>query len=153
MRDFDLARELEQSQQTELAMQSYQNAAQQDPGWFRAQYNFAVLAYRLHHDRLALKADEMALAIRPQSVDARYTFALALAASGYAIDARDELERILAAHPDEARAHLALGNLYAQQFDDPTRARAHYLKVLALDPGNPEATAIRFWLSAHQPAP
>jgi Flp pilus assembly protein TadD len=49
-------------------------------------------------------------------------------------------------NPDEVRAHLALGNLYAQQLRDPARARRHYLKVLELDPHNPQATDIRFWL-------
>jgi hypothetical protein len=32
---------------------------------------------------------------------------------------------------------------------DPARARAHYLKWLELDPQNPQATNIRFWLSAN----
>ncbi|MDE3065993.1 MAG: tetratricopeptide repeat protein [Verrucomicrobiota bacterium] len=151
-RDFTMAQQFEQGFQTELAMQSYRSAAQKDPSWFEAQYNYGVLAYRLHHYRQALEADEMALAIRPDSPDARYIFALALTASGYVLDARNELEKILATHPDQARVHLELGNLYAQKLDDPERARTHYLKVLALDPDNPKATEIRFWLSAHPPA-
>jgi Flp pilus assembly protein TadD len=47
--------------------------------------------------------------------------------------------------------HLALGNIYAQQLHDPAQARAHYLKVLQLDPRNPQATDIQFWLSANSP--
>ena len=65
-------------------------------------------------------------------------------------DAVNELKKVLAAQPDavrQARAHLALGNIYAQQLRDPALAREHYLKVLALDPQNPQATAIRFWLA------
>jgi Flp pilus assembly protein TadD len=57
----------------------------------------------------------------------------------------------VAANPDEVRAHLALGNLYAQQLHDPVRARRHYLKVLAVNPGNPQAGDIQFWLSANPP--
>ena len=56
---------------------------------------------------------------------------------------------VVAAHPDEVRAQLALGNLYAQQLRDPAQARRHYMKVLELDPHNPQATDIRFWLSAN----
>jgi tetratricopeptide (TPR) repeat protein len=146
---FTKAREFEQDSQWLNAMQSYQQAAETDPGWFEAQYNFGVLAYRLQNFRPALAAYETALAIQPGSVDARYNFALALKAAGYAPDAVNELKKIIAANPGEARAHLALGNLYAQQLRDPARARPYYLKVLELDPLNPQATDIRFWLSAN----
>ena len=37
----------------------------------------------------------MALAIQPDSADARYNFALALKAAGYAVDAVNELKKIL----------------------------------------------------------
>ena len=74
-----------------------------------------------------------------------------LEAAGYVPDAVNELEKIVAANPNEARAHLALGNLYAQQLHDPVRARQHYLKVLAVNPGNPQAGDIQFWLSSNPP--
>jgi Flp pilus assembly protein TadD len=128
-------------------MNSYQKAAGLDPAWFEAQYNYAVLAYRLRDFNHSLAASEMALALRPDDTDARCNFALALKAAGYATDAVNELKKIVAANPDEARAQLALGNLYAEQLRDPARARQHYLKWLALDPHNPQATNIRFWLS------
>jgi tetratricopeptide (TPR) repeat protein len=148
---FTRAREFEQEGRWLDAMQSYQQAAAIDPGWFEAQYNCGVVAYRLRNFNQSLAAYEMALAIQPGSVDARCHFALALKAAGHALDAMNELKKIVAANPDEARAHLALGNLYAQQMHDPAQARAHYLKVLELDPRNPEATDIRFWLSANPP--
>jgi hypothetical protein len=34
---------------------------------------------------------------------------------------------------------------------DPALARQHYLKVLALDPRNPQAPDIQFWLSLNPP--
>ena len=148
---FTKAREFEQDEKWLDAMQSYQQAAQTDPGWFEAQYNFGVLAYRLQNYRLALAAYETALAIQPDSVDARYNFALALKAANYVPDAVGELKKIVAANPGEVRAHLALGNLYAQQLRDPAQARTHYLKVLELDPRNPQATDIRFWLASNPP--
>jgi Flp pilus assembly protein TadD len=89
------------------------------------------------------------LALQPDSINARYNFALALKQGNYAHDAARELERILEAKPDEVRAHLTLGNLYAQQLDEPYKARLHYLKVIQLDPRNPQAPAIRYWLAAN----
>jgi tetratricopeptide (TPR) repeat protein len=146
---FARAQGFEQSSDWADAMQAYQQAAALDPGWFEAQYNYGVLAYRLRDFSAALPAYEYALAIQPDSANARYNFALALKAAGYAQDAVNELKRVAAASPGEVRAQLALGNLYAQQMRDPARARVYYLKVLELDPRNPQANDIRFWLSAN----
>ena len=146
---FTRARLFEQDEKWISAEQWYQQAANFDPSWFEAQYNTGVMAHRLRNYSLALPCYENALAIKPDSVDARYNFALALQAAGHVPDAADELKKILTAHPGEVRAHLALANLYAQVLRDPAAARPHYLKVLELDPANPAATDIRFWLSAN----
>jgi Flp pilus assembly protein TadD len=61
----------------------------------------------------------------------------------------NELERLLSIYPNEPRAHLALGNLYAQQLHQPAKAREHYVKVLDLDPHNPQAASVRYWLIAN----
>jgi hypothetical protein len=148
---FTRAREFEQDARWLDALKAYQQAAETDPDWFEAQYNFGVLSYRLQDFQRALAAFEMALAIRPDSADARYNFALALKATGYVPDAVHELEKIVKTNPNEVRAHLALGNLYAQQLHEVARARQHYLKVLTLDPANPQATDIQFWLSSNPP--
>jgi tetratricopeptide (TPR) repeat protein len=136
-RAFAAAQQSEQNQDFASAMNSYRKAAGLDPAWFEAQYNYAVLAYRLRDFNHSLAACEMALSLQPDSADARYNFALALKSAGYATDAVNELKKIVAANPDEARAQLALGNLYAQQMRDPAKARRHYLKWLELDPHNP----------------
>jgi hypothetical protein len=146
---FTKAQIFEQAARWTDAMQAYHQAAAFDPGWFEAQYNYGVLAYRLRDFSAALPAYEAALAIQPDSINARYNFALALKAAGYALDAVNELKRVVAASPGEVRAQLALGNLYAQQLRDASRARPYYLKVLELDPRNPQANDIRFWLSAN----
>ena len=148
---FTRAREFEQNSRWLDALQSYRQATELDPGWFEAQYNYGVIAFRLRNFNQSLAAYEMALAIQPDSVDARYNFALALKAAGYVTDAVNELKKILAANPDEVRVHLALGYLYAQQLYDPALARQHYLKVLALDPRHPQAPDIQFWLSSNPP--
>jgi len=132
------------------ALQWYQEAATLDPSWFEAQYNTGVLAHKLRNFALALPRYEWALAIQPDSADARYNFALALKTAGFPIDAAVELKKILAANPGEVRAHLALANIYAQSLRDIPQAREHYQKVLDLDPNSPQAADIRFWLSANQ---
>jgi tetratricopeptide (TPR) repeat protein len=96
-----------------------------------------------------LSAYERALSIKPTDANARFNFALALQKAGHPRDAANELETLLAAQPDEARAHLSLANLYAQELGQPARARPHYLQVLELQPRHPQAAAIRQWLNSH----
>jgi len=60
-----------------------------------------------------------------------------------------ELDKLLMRYANEARANLALGNLYAQQLHDPARARPRYLKVLEIEPHNPQSDAIRHWIAEH----
>jgi Tfp pilus assembly protein PilF len=71
--------------------------------------------------------------------------------SNYPIDAANELEKVLASEPNDTRAQLALGNIYAQQLRQPAKARQHYLKVLEVEPQHPQAVAIRIWLAANPP--
>ena len=134
---------------TNEALLDYQLALGADPTYFDAQYNLALLAFQMGELKRSLAGWETALALRPDSINARYNFALALKQGNYAHDAVHELERILEAKPNETRAHLTLGNLYAQQLNDPHKARTHYLKVVELDPRNPQAPAIRYWLAAN----
>jgi Flp pilus assembly protein TadD len=128
------------------AIQAYRRAEQADPSYFDAHYNLALAASALGNLPMALGAYEAALAVKPGSVDARYNFVLALKQAGYPVDAAQELEKLLAQNPNDSRTHLALGNLYAQQLQQPVKARTHYLKVLEIDPRNSQAGAIRYWL-------
>jgi len=131
------------------AFQFFRRSVQLDPSYFEAYYCLGLTAFKIRSFQTALTAWENALALRPNDSDARYNFALTLKAAEYPRDAADELERLLSLHPDEARGHLTLGNLYADQLRDIPRARKHYNKVLQLDPRNPQAQAIRYWLVAN----
>ena len=131
------------------AIQAYRRAAQLDPSFYDAHYNLGLAASQNGNLSLALAAYETALAIQPESLEARYNFALVLKQAGYVIDAEAELERILAKFPNDGRTHLALGNLYAQQLQNPAKAREQYLAVLAVAPQSPQAGAIRYWLTDH----
>ena len=150
-RTFAQAQQFERDRQYADALDAYRAAARLDPGWFEAQYDCGVMAYRLGDYKQSLPAYEVALAIQPDSVVARYNFALALKAAGYVTDAVNELNKILTSSPDDVRAHLALGNLYAQQLHDVPRAREQYSRVLQLDPRNAQAPDIQFWLSSNPP--
>jgi tetratricopeptide (TPR) repeat protein len=145
-RSFELGVEAQSAQRLTEAIRFYRQAIQIDPAYFDAYYNLGLAALASTDLPLALATYETALAIRPDSPDARYNFALALKQSNYPLDAANELLKLLNTYPNEGRAHLMLGNLYAQQLHQPAKARQHYLKVLETDPGNPEASAIHFWL-------
>jgi tetratricopeptide (TPR) repeat protein len=143
--------QLQRANRLNEAAAAYRQATQLDPSYFEAHYNLGLANYLSRNYRQSLAAWESALAVRPDSTDARYNFALTLKAANHPGDAAGELGKVLAANPKEARAHLVLGNLYAEPLRDPTRARAHYLKVLELDPRHPQSTAIRYWLVANPP--
>jgi Flp pilus assembly protein TadD len=131
------------------AIQYYLRATHLDPSYFEAHYWLGFATFEARSFKTAAAAWETAIAIRPDSNDARYNFALTLKAAGHAREAADELEKLLSLHPDEARGHLILGNLYAEQLGEKPRARRHYQQVLQLDPRNPQAQAIRYWLVAN----
>ena len=131
------------------AIREYQAAMRTDPAYFDAYYNLGLAALDNGDSRLALWAYEIALSIKPDSADARYNLGLALKAGGFHLDALEQLEKAVQAAPGDARPHLSLANLYAQQFRDNSAARRHYQKVLELNPRHPEAPKIRYWLAAN----
>jgi len=128
------------------AAEAYRAATKADPTWFQAQFNLAAAAIEAGLNGEAVSASERALAIKPDSSDARYNYGLALKQGGRYAQAAAQLEQVVTADPINARAHLTLGNLYADQLREPDNARLHYLKVLEIDPGHSQAGAILFWL-------
>ena len=131
------------------AIREYQAAMRTDPAYFDAYYNLGLAALDNGDSRLALWAYEIALSIKPDSADARYNLGLALKAGGFHLDAVEQLEKAAQGAPNDARPHLSLANLYAQQFRDNSAARRHYQKVLELNPRHPEAAKIRYWLAGN----
>ncbi len=148
-RVFDQGIQAQQAHRVEQAVRAYRQAAQVDPSFFEAHYNLGLAAAEAGDLPAALASYENALTVRPDSLDARYNFALVLKQSNYFVDAANELEKLLATYPNEGKANLALGNLYAQQLRQPPKARQHYLRVLETDPHNSQASAIRYWLAAN----
>jgi tetratricopeptide (TPR) repeat protein len=148
---FDQAVRAQQAHRLADAMRGYTQAVEKDPSFFEAYYNLGLAATEAKDLPGALRAYEKALAARADSLDARFNFALVLKQANYLRDAANELEKVVTAHPKESRAHLALANLYAQQLNQPAKAREHYVLVLESDPHNSEATSIRYWLTANPP--
>ena len=132
------------------AIAAYRSAVQLDPSYYEGHFNLAIANVEAGNLQPALSAYEMALAARPDGLDARLNFALVLSQANYMTDAVNELEKLLGTYPNEARAHLALGYFYANQLRQPAKARPHYQRVIDLDPQNPKADSIRYWLSANQ---
>jgi tetratricopeptide (TPR) repeat protein len=148
---FAQALEAQRDRRLTDAVAGYRASIQADPAFFEAQCNLGLSAYDANDIPQSLYAYETALAIKPDSFSARFNFALALKKGGYVVDSARELERSLVVNKAESPTHLAevhlmLANLYAEQFNQPSAARPHYLKVLDLDPNNTQATTIRYWL-------
>lgn len=131
------------------AMDSYRAALRQDPRFFEAHLNLGIAAAQSSDLSLALASFEDAVRIDPKSAEARYQFAMALRRANYPQDAINELKTLIDDSPNEARAYLALGNLYAQVLNKPEEAAANYQKLLQLSPQHPQAPAVRAWLSQH----
>ncbi len=132
-----------------LAITEYQAALKADPANYDAYFNLGLAALEGGDTRLSLWAYEIALALNPNAADAHYNFALSLKAGGYWQDAVEQLNDLAEEHGSDARVHLSLANLYAQQLQQTAMARVHYQRVLEIDPRHPEAGKIRYWLAGN----
>jgi len=128
----------------------YSKALDIDSTYFQAALSLGLVSIDAKDYATALTSLDRALKLESDSADARYAFAWVLLKKSYYDDAADELEKLLAQHPDQVRGHLLLGNLYAQKLDKPRLAREHYLTVLTLDPQSSQAQTIHNWLNQNQ---
>ena len=128
------------------AVVGYQQAIAADPTYFEAHHNLALAALAKNELPIALRAAETATVLRPAEGGAHYQFAVALQRSRYPVEAVAELEAVARLQQSNAAAHYAAAVLYANDLQDPDQARAHYERVLALEPNHPQADLIRRWL-------
>jgi tetratricopeptide (TPR) repeat protein len=128
------------------SIQAFKDAAAADPTFYDASYGLGLAALNARDYPTALAALHRALALQEDSVEAHYAFAWALQKRGYSEDAVHELGKLLEQHPNEARAHLLLGSLYAEKLGQPKLAREQFTQTLELDPNNAQADSIRAWL-------
>jgi tetratricopeptide (TPR) repeat protein len=131
------------------AILAYRNALTSDPANFDAAYLLGLTDQDVSDFQGSLQYFEQALAINPDSTDARYAFAWSLYKGKFPQDAANELEKVVQKTPSDPKANLLLATVYAQNLGEPKLARDHYQRVLEADPHHPQATAIRFWLAAN----
>jgi len=136
----------QQQQKWSNAIALYQRAIKADPRCYDACYLLGAAARQNGNLPVALEALERASLLQPDSADARYAFAFTLRKASYFRDSAAELEKLLQQASEDTRAHLLLASVYAQDLKEPSRARAHFQKVLEIDPGHPQAQTIRQWL-------
>lgn len=128
-------------------MADYQKAVETDSTDAQAEVALGLACIDAKDYDHALTWLDRALDLQSDSTDARYAFAWVLQKQNYFQDAAVQLEKLLAQHPDQVRAHLLLGNIYAQRLGQTRLAREQYMTVLSLDPDNSQAATIRNWLA------
>jgi tetratricopeptide (TPR) repeat protein len=128
------------------ALRAYRDAVAADATCFDASLGLGLTEIDVRDYPAALTALHRALTLQEDSAEARYAFAWTLQKRGYTLDAVHELGRLVEQHPAEVRAHLLLGNLYAEKLGQTKLARDQYTQALALDTNNPEAPSVRAWL-------
>jgi tetratricopeptide (TPR) repeat protein len=148
-REFQAAAEAQRRRDLVSAAAGYRRATAADPTHFASHFNLALVALDQGDLPLSLLASEHALQLKPDDLETRRNFAVALKQSGHTADAAEQLEEILTARPSDPALHLAAGALYAGELDDVRRARRHYEAVLAIEPAHPQGPAIRAWLASN----
>lgn len=106
-----------------------------------ADTNYTTGLRNLGQVYMALQKNEAALlvlgrlkSLEPRDVQAQFLYVGCLKALGRYEEARDELQAMATARPNDARVHRELGLLYTEQLRDPVRGREHITVSLKLDP-------------------
>lgn len=127
----------------------YEQAAQADPSFYPAHHNLALVALDLNEPAKAVTAAEYATTLQPDSAASRQLYAASLQRANFPADAAEQIERLLQANPNDSQNHLTVAGLYATSLGETAKARAHYQRVLELEPNHPQASAIRIWLAGN----
>lgn len=141
----DLAREhlgrfkLKEPTAADPLLEQLQGAAKRSLPFFHK----GIHAVRQGRYAEALERFAEGLAIDPQNIPARVSYARALYLAGQGEQATGQLERALADDPQQGLAWLLLGVL-AQQKGDGEAAAEHYRRALAIDP---DQAGARFYLA------
>jgi tetratricopeptide (TPR) repeat protein len=113
-------------------LEQLQGAAEQSvPAFERAIYAVDKRDYQT-----AANEFSAGLAVAPDNLAARVSYARVLYLAGQRSEAKSELDRVLAADPDQTLALFLKGVLLQQDGDGPGAAD-HYRRVLAIEPDHP----------------
>lgn len=127
-------------QRTEEAIDAYRMAIAAEPGHAAAHAGLAAGLLAAERPAEALAAAECAALLAPELVEAEFLRAMALAGLKAGPAAIAGLQRTIARDPRHAKAHLNLGNLFADA-DRIEEAEANCRRAIALDPKLVEAHA------------
>jgi tetratricopeptide (TPR) repeat protein len=144
---FPEAYRLAQLRNLDAAALQYQKVIAADPSFETAHYNLGAVYLEQRQFERAIVANETALAIRPNYLNARLNYAVALQSAGYLEDAILQYKKVLELNPREETAHLGLGTIYADNPATRTLARQHYEKFVELAPNSPHAREVKRWLA------
>lgn len=129
------------------AIEYYSKAIQKDPAWFEAYFNMGLACYGSGEYSSSLLAFENALALKPDSWETRYNFALALNKADHPNEAIVELKKVTRLKDNYANAWLEMGVIYQNRFADIDNAYNAYQKFIALAPDHPSAYTTKIWLT------
>ena len=141
--------ELRQQGKLQDALKAYRRAVSVDPRHYEARYTLALALAESNDLPGCLAAYEAAVSLKSDAIPARYNFALTLRKSGFPHDAAEQAAAILSSSPNEVRAHLLLGSLWAGELGFFPKAREHYRAVIEIEPRHPQSAVIRTWLATH----
>lgn len=129
------------------AIEYYSKAIQKDPAWFEAYFNLGLACYGSGEYSSSLLAFENALALKPDSWETRYNFALALNKADHPNEAIVELKKVTRLNDSYANAWLEMGVIYQNRFADIENAYHSYQKFITLAPDHPSAYTTKIWLT------
>ena len=92
--------------------------------------------------------EEVAASDDLQKRDMHYNMGVVYAKEGRFREAEAEYLKALRIDPNDAAVHYNLAILYDDEFNDKEKAAMHYRKYLKLNPGAPDADAVKGWLMA-----
>jgi tetratricopeptide (TPR) repeat protein len=93
--------------------------------------------------RSAIESAHEGLRLHAHDIALRLLLADLYRATDLTAAAQEQYERVLAEAPDQARAHLELGQLLHESGRDSARADEHFRTYLSLRPDGPEAGDVR----------
>ncbi len=131
--EFLQGRDLAEKLQVTDSIQHFQKAADLDPGFASAELNLAISAptgkeFFEHLNKAVSLADKASLGER------LLILATHAGANNDAVKQKGYLDELVAAYPNDERAHFNLGNSFFGQQEFP-RAIEHYKKAIELAPG------------------
>jgi tetratricopeptide (TPR) repeat protein len=126
----------------EKAVEAYEHALEQAPGWMEAHINLGTALYQLQRLEEARKHFEAAVELEPSNPLAHFNLSCVLDPLGDTEGAIERLRRALALAPQMADAHLNLALAYEKKGRDAL-SRRHLAAYLQYQPRGPWADFAR----------